>query len=81
MNNDRYLIVGYTAKNGNKEFTSVKGYKCDSGEPIPSYAKIRTDCLHWANVNGGNFKFFKMEFMQFVGEDDFNSFFDKGGPS
>ena len=72
---DRYLIIGYTAKGGSKEYASIKGYKLDRGQSVPSHDKIRSDCLKWVNNEGDNFNFFRINFMQFVDEADYKSFF------
>ena len=72
----RYLIVGYTAKGGNAEFSSVRGYELKGSTPIPSYEEIRNGCLERANKGGYNFNFFSINFMQFVDEVDYNSFME-----
>jgi hypothetical protein len=48
----RHLIVGYTTKDGAREFTTVKGYTLPEGSACPSYLDIRKDCLEWANSDG-----------------------------
>lgn len=72
---DRYLLVGYTTKCGSKEFTTVKGYFMPKGSAVPSYAEIRKDCLDWVNKDGESFDYCQINFMQFVEEIDYNSFF------
>jgi hypothetical protein len=72
----RFLLVGYTAKDGAKEFTSVRGYKLNLDNPIPSHSVIRNDCLSWANSDGESFSYMQINFMQFVGEEDYNSFME-----
>ena len=71
----RFLVVGYTAKLGSKEFSSIKGYILDDGEPIPSHSKIRADSLLWASRDGDGFSYFHINFMTFMDEKDYNSFF------
>ena len=71
----RYLIVGYTTKDGAREFTSVKGYVIHAELACPSYPDIRKDSLDWANRDGEKFDYFQINFMQFVGEFDYKSFF------
>jgi hypothetical protein len=72
----RHLLIGYTTKDGGKEFTSVKGYDLPLDTPVPSHAKIRKDCIDWANSNGEDFKYFQINFMQFVNESDYQSFME-----
>lgn len=72
----RHLIVGYTTKDGGREFTTVKGYILSEGSACPSYLDIRKDCLEWANSDGESFNYCQINFMQFVDKVDYNSFFD-----
>lgn len=76
MSGKRYLVIGYEVKDGPKEFTSIRGYALKIGEHIPTHKKIRRDCLDWANKYGDSFSYFKINFMQFMGEDDYNSFME-----
>lgn len=73
---DRYIAIGFTAKDGGREFTSIKGYTLKNGEPIPSYVDIRKNCLEWANRDGDSFTYCQVNFMQFFDEHDYNSFMD-----
>lgn len=70
----RFLVIGYVAKEGGREFSSVKGYKLTLDDPVPSYHEIRRSCLEWANSDGDNFAYFSITFMQFMSEIDYNSF-------
>ncbi|MGL4752827.1 MAG: hypothetical protein ACRCXB_10530 [Aeromonadaceae bacterium] len=72
---ERYLVIGFTAKGGPSEFTSIKGYVLDDGDACPSYESIRKDSLMHANSDGGNFSFFQMNFMNFMSEADYKSLF------
>ena len=71
----RYLVIGFTAKCGPSEFTSIHGYVLDDGEPCPAHVKIRKDCLGHANSGGGNFTCFQINFMNFMCEEDYKSLF------
>lgn len=71
----RYLVIGFTAKGGPSEFTSIYGYILDDGEPCPAHVKIRKDCLSHANSDGANFTYFQINFMNFMTEGDYKSLF------
>ena len=71
----RYLLVGYMAKEGNRESTAVKGYIIPENSACKSYLEITKDCLDWANKDGDYFSYCQINFMQFVEEIDYNSFF------
>lgn len=68
------LVIGFTAKDGNSEFTSIKGYKLKDHELVPPHTKVRADCLLWANNEGGNFSYLQINFMNVFNEKDYNSF-------
>ena len=72
MLGNRYLVVGYTAKDGGMEFTSVQGYVLACDEACPCHCKIRSDCLSFANRDGHSFLFLQINFMS---EADYNAFF------
>ena len=72
---NRYLVVGYTAKDGRMEFTSEQGYVLGCGEACPTYWKIRSDCLSFANRDGHSCLFLQINFMTFMSEADYNAFF------
>lgn len=72
---NRYLVVGYTAKDGIKEFSSVQGYVIGCDSTCPSHAKIRSDCLEFANRDGHSFAYLQVNFMTFMSEADYNAFF------
>ena len=75
MLGNRYLVVGYTAKDGGMEFTSVQGYVLACDEACPCHWKIRSDCLSFANRDGHSFLFLQINFMAFMSEADYNAFF------
>lgn len=70
----RHVIIGYIAKEANKEFSSLKGYILADGRPLPSYRRIREEILDFANEDGGNFSHVQINFINFVSEADYNSF-------
>ena len=72
----RFLVIGYTAKGGVREFSSTQGYKLTGNTTVPSYTEIRKGCLEWANKEGDNFDFFSIKFMNFLEEADYNSFME-----
>tara|TARA_R110002020_G_C15943857_1_gene744938 strand:- start:57 stop:287 length:231 start_codon:yes stop_codon:yes gene_type:complete len=69
----RCIAIGFTAKDGVREFASVKGYKMTEGEAIPSYVDIRKHCLEWSNRDGDQFEYCQINFMQFLDEVDYDS--------
>lgn len=71
----RYLVVGYTAKDGVKEFSSVQGYVIGCDSVCPSHDRIRSDCLAFANKDGHSFAYLQVNFMTFMSEGDYNAYF------
>lgn len=75
----KFLIVGFTLKAGLIDGGGVNGYHYDdSSDAMPSYDKIKSDCLKAANNNSidRKYDYFKIDFMQFVSKEDYYSFFE-----
>lgn len=71
---ERFLLIGYIAKDGRKELSSLHGWKLTGEQPIPSFSMMRASCLEWANQDGGTFDYFSIQWMKFVeNEADYNS--------
>ena len=71
----KYVVIGYTAKDGVKEFSSLRGYVLGAN-PLPSFGVIRKACLDFANESGGNFKYIQVNFIQYLDKDDYFSLVD-----
>ena len=72
---NRYLVVGYTAKDGVKEFSSVQGHVIGCDSTCPGYEKLRSDCPEFANRGGNSFAYLQINFMTFMCEEDYNAYF------
>ena len=74
----RFFLIGYVAKSGATEFSSIRGEVVSDGESLRSYSEIRESCLDFANGNSSVvFDYIQINFITQVDECDYNSFMER----
>ncbi len=70
------FLIGYTANDGASEFSSIHGRKVKDNDVLAPLSEIRSECLKWANRDGGNFNYLQINFITQLDESDYDSFME-----
>ncbi len=74
----RFFLIGYVAKSGATELSSIRGEVVNDGDSLRSYSEIRESCLDFANRDSPVvFDYIQINFITQVDECDYNSFMEK----